>query len=55
MRDALFAVALLLCLAAIVVGIATYSPGSAWIAAGVLGIVWSWLILGGEPDKEGDE
>lgn len=48
MRDVLFAVALLLCLVSIVIGIATYSPGAAWIAGGVLGVVWSWLVLGGD-------
>lgn len=48
MRDVLFAVALLLCLAAIVVGVATYTVGAAWIVGGVLGVVWSWLVLGGD-------
>lgn len=58
MRDALFGVALLLCLVAIVVGVATYAPGVAWIVAGVLGIPWSWLVLGGDDSptsEEGDE
>jgi len=46
MRDVLFALALLACLAAIAIGVATYTPGAAWIVGGVLGVVWSWLVLG---------
>jgi hypothetical protein len=56
-RDVLFALALLVCIAAVVVGVALYTVGAAWIVAGVLGFVWAWLVLSGDsaPASEGDE
>lgn len=55
MRDAMFAVALLVSLVCVVVGVATWSPGLAWIVGGVLGGGWSWLLLGGDDAKEGED
>lgn len=45
MRDAIFALLLLSACASIVIGVASWSTGAAWVTAGVLGIVWSWLVF----------
>ena len=50
MRAVLFAIALTVAAACVVVGISTWSLGAAWIAAGVLLAVLSWAVL-----SDGDE
>lgn len=40
--------------ALIVAGVAEFSAGGAFIVAGVLLALWSWLIFGEVPGAEGD-
>lgn len=46
MREQILAVLLLAAVALIVAGVAHFSTGSAFIAAGALLGLWSWLIFG---------
>lgn len=52
MREQILAVLLLLAAALIVAGVASFSPRSSLITAGLLGGLWSWLVLG---DIDGDD
>lgn len=44
-REIIFAVILAACVAAIVYGIAQMHQPTAWIAGGVLGGLWAWLLV----------
>lgn len=44
-REIAFGVVLLIAAAFVVVGVAHYSPGLAWVAAGVLLALVGWLVL----------
>lgn len=48
MRESVFFVMLLVASACVVVGVGHWSHGAAWIAAGLLLAVVTWLILGGD-------
>lgn len=48
MRDVMFALALIVAAASIVIGVGHWSHGVAFIVAGVLLAVIAWLVLGGE-------
>lgn len=48
MREAGFALVLVLAAACIVVGVAHWSHGVAWCVAGVLLAPIGWLVLGGD-------
>lgn len=50
MREALFALVLLVASACVVAGVAQYAPGVAWVVAGVLLASIGWLILGDDTD-----
>lgn len=50
MREVLFAAALLVAGAFVVVGVALYLPPVAWMVGGLLLAGWSWLILS-EPGR----
>lgn len=46
MREQILAVLLALAAALIVIGVATFDDGAAFIIAGLLAGVWSWLVFG---------
>jgi len=48
MRELLFGLSLVACAICVVVGVASWSAGMAWIVAGVLGAVVSFLVLQGD-------
>ena len=48
MREFAFLVILLMAAGCVVVGVASWSPGLAWIVAGVLLACVGWLALGGD-------
>lgn len=54
-RDVLFAISLLAALAAVVVGIALIWVPAAWIAGGIGGGAWAWLVLADTDDDGEDE
>lgn len=54
-RDVLFAISLLAALAAVVVGIALIWVPAAWIAGGIGGAAWAWLVLADTDDDGEDE
>lgn len=51
MREALFLLALVAAAACVVVGVATWSTGVAWVVAGVLLALIAWLGLAGNDDS----
>jgi hypothetical protein len=55
MREIFFGLCLLACAAAVVVGVAHWSHGAAFVVAGVLGAVVSFLALSGDAVGAGVE
>jgi hypothetical protein len=58
MREILFGLALMVCAVFVVVGIAHWSHGAAWVVAGVLGSLVAYLALADnstDPVAEGEE
>jgi len=47
MRELLFGLSLVACSICVIVGVAHWSPGFAWIIAGLLGALVSFLVLQG--------
>lgn len=45
LREAAFALALLLSSVLVVYGVGFFSEGAAWIVAGVLAAGWTWAVL----------
>lgn len=50
MREFLFFLILLVAALCVVVGVAHYAVGVAWIVGGALFAILGWLVVGGESD-----
>jgi hypothetical protein len=51
MRSVVFALILVAAAASVVVGVAHWSHGAAWVAAGVLGALLGWTMLADSADE----